>query len=154
MFNMSVIMGRLCADPEFNQTQNGVAVCRFRLAVQRPYNKTEQKTDFIPVVVWQQGAEFASRYFRKGMMVIVNGRIQNADYTDNNGVKHYAMEINADNVQFGETKQQAECHQQQCGQQQYNQPAPPQNSYQSYGQAGYGQPAPDYQNQRNQNLYR
>lgn len=75
MFNMSVIMGRLCADPEFSQTQNGVAVCRFRLAVQRPYNKTEQKTDFIPVVVWRQGAEFASRYFRKGMMVIVNGRI-------------------------------------------------------------------------------
>ena len=105
-------MGRLCADPELRTTQSGIAVCRFRIAVNRQYNKgSEQKADFISVVCWRQQAEFVSRYFRKGSMIIVEGRLQNADYTDVNGVKHYSMEVQADNVSFGESKKAADTSQ-------------------------------------------
>lgn len=105
MINKVILMGRLCADPELRNTQSGIAVCRFRIAVNRQYSKnSDQKADFINIVSWRQQAEFVSRYFRKGSMIIVEGKLQNADYTDSNGVKHYAMDVQADNVTFGESK--------------------------------------------------
>lgn len=112
MLNKVILMGRLCADPELKTTQSGIAVCRFRIAVNRQYNKgSEQKADFISVVCWRQSAEFVSRYFRKGAMIILEGRLQNADYTDSNGVKHYAMVVNAENISFGESKKAADTSQ-------------------------------------------
>lgn len=111
MLNKVILMGRLCADPDFRQTSNGTPVCRLRLAVQRRFANRqtgEQETDFFNVVCWRQSAEFASRYFHKGSMVIVDGSIQNSNYTDQNGVKHYSMEVQADNVSFGESKRAAQ----------------------------------------------
>lgn len=137
MLNKVILMGRLCADPELRQTQSGIAVCRFRIAVNRQYKQgNEQKADFIQVLVWRQSAEFVNRYFRKGSMIIVEGRLQNADYTDNNGVKHYAMEVQAENISFGETRKAAES-QQNAAQSNHN--SNPQN-YQSNAQNAYSTP--------------
>lgn len=104
MLNKVILMGRLCADPEFRQTTSGIPVCRIRLAVNRPYKKdAEQKADFINVSCWRNTAEFVSRFFSKGKMMIVEGCLRNNDYTDQNGVKHYSMEVLATNVGFGES---------------------------------------------------
>ena len=101
MYNRIVIMGRLCANPELKQTQSGVAVCKIRVAVNRPKNKDgEQQTDFFNVSCWKGTAELVSRYFTKGKMILVEGQMHNNDYTDQNGVKHYAMEILANSVAF------------------------------------------------------
>lgn len=95
-------MGRLVRDPELNQTTNGISVCRFTVAVNRPYQKDkEQQADFINVTAWRGTAEFVSKYFSKGSMIIVEGKLQNNDYTDKDGVKHYSMVVQADNVNFG-----------------------------------------------------
>lgn len=105
MLNKVILMGRLCADPEFRQTTSGVPVCRIRLAVNRAYKKdVEQKADFINVSCWRNTAEFVARFFSKGKMAIVEGCLRNNDYTDQNGVKHYSMEVLAQNVGFGEPK--------------------------------------------------
>lgn len=105
MLNKVIIIGRLCADPEFRQTTSGIPVCRIRLAVNRPVKKDqEQKADFINVTCWRASAEFVSRFFTKGKMAIVEGRLQNNDYTDQNGVKHYSFDVLAQNVMFGESK--------------------------------------------------
>lgn len=105
MLNKVILMGRLCADPEFRQTTSGVAVCRIRLAVDRPYRKDqERQADFINCTAWRQQAEFISRNFTKGKMAIVEGSLRNNDYTDNNGVKHYSMDVLIDNISFGESK--------------------------------------------------
>lgn len=106
MLNKVILMGRLCADPEFRTTTSGIPVCRIRVAVNRPYKKDaeQQQADFINVSCWRQTAEFVSRYFSKGKMIIVEGSLRNNDYTDNNGVKHYSMEVLANNVGFGESK--------------------------------------------------
>lgn len=105
MINKAILMGRLCADPEFRQTTSGIPVCRFRIAINRPAKKdAEQKADFINVTAWRNTAEFVCRYFTKGKMIIVEGMICNNDYTDNNGVKHYSFEVVAQNVAFGEPK--------------------------------------------------
>jgi single-strand DNA-binding protein len=106
MFNKVILMGRLVADPELRQTSSNISVCRFRIAVDRGYssNNGERQTDFISIVAWRLSAEFVSRYFSKGKMIIVEGSLRNADYTDANGVKHYAMEVTADRVSFGESK--------------------------------------------------
>lgn len=140
MINKVILMGRLCADPELRNTQSGIAVCSFRIAVNRQYSKnSDQKADFINIVSWRQQAEFVNRYFRKGSMIIVEGKLQNADYTDNNGVKHYAMNVQADNVTFGETKSS-----QNATQSDYN--IQPQN-YQPAPQTAYSEPqAPSYSN--------
>ncbi len=111
MLNKVILMGRLCADPDFRQTQNGTAVCRIRVAVDRRFSNKqtgEREADFISVTCWRQQAEFVSRYFHKGSMIIVEGSLRNSDYTDQNGVKHYGMEVQADNVSFGETKRAAQ----------------------------------------------
>lgn len=105
MFNKVILMGRLVADPELRQTPNNISVCRFRIAVDRGYSADkEKKADFITVVAWRATAEFVAKYFSKGKMIIVEGALHNADYTDGNNVKHYAMEVTADKVTFGETK--------------------------------------------------
>jgi single-strand DNA-binding protein len=105
MLNKVILMGRLVADPELRQTPTNISVCRFRIAVDRGYSADkEKKADFITVVAWRATAEFVSKYFSKGKMIIVEGALHNADYTDANNVKHYAMEVTADKVTFGETK--------------------------------------------------
>lgn len=105
MLNKVILMGRLVADPEFRQTTSGIPVCRIRIAIDRPYRKDqERQADFINVTCWRNTAEFVSRYFNKGKMIIVEGSLRNNDYTDNNGVKHYSMDVQAENVSFGESK--------------------------------------------------
>ena len=105
MLNKVIIMGRLTADPDFKQTTSGVPVCRIRVAIDRPYKKDQEKqADFIPVTCWRNTAEFVSRFFTKGKMIIVEGALRNNDYTDQNGVKHYSLDVLANNVSFGETK--------------------------------------------------
>lgn len=101
MINRVIIMGRLCSDPEIKQTTSGISFCRFRVAVDRPYSKdAEQTADFINITAWRQTAEFVARYFGKGKMIAVEGSMRNNDYTDNNGVKHYGMDVLADRVSF------------------------------------------------------
>ena len=100
-------MGRLTADPVLKYTTSSIAVCSFTVAVNRNYSKgREQETDFINVVTWRKTAEFVSKYFSKGSMIIVEGRIQTRDYEDKHGNKRKAAEIVANNAQFGESKKQ------------------------------------------------
>lgn len=105
MLNKAILMGRLVADPELRQTPNGVSVVSFRIAVDRNYSKDrERQADFIDIVAWRTSAEFVSKYFSKGKMIIVEGSIQTRNYEDKNGNKRVAVEVVADNVMFGETK--------------------------------------------------
>lgn len=107
MLNKVILMGRLTRDPEFRQTTSGTPVCRFSLAINRQFaNKQtgERETDFVDCDAWRSTAEFISRYFSKGSMIIVEGQLRNNNYTDNNGVKHYAMHVLVDNVRFCESK--------------------------------------------------
>ena len=103
MLNRAILQGRLVADPELRHTPSGLPVATFRIACDRTIKSKDpnaQNADFFNIVVWRQSAEFASRYFKKGSLVIIEGRIQNRDYTDNNGQRRYFTEIVADNVQF------------------------------------------------------
>ena len=101
-FNKVILIGRLTADPEFSQSTSGVSFCRFSIAVDRGYAKNgqEKQTDFFRVSTFRQTAEFVSRYFTKGKLILVEGKVQNDNYTDQNGVKHYSCSIVADNVSF------------------------------------------------------
>jgi len=109
MLNSAIIMGRLTASPELKYTTSSIAVCSFTVAVNRNYSKgKEQETDFIEVVAWRKTAEFVSKYFSKGSMIIVEGRIQTRNYEDKHGNKRKAVEIVANNVQFGESKKDAQ----------------------------------------------
>ena len=103
MLNKVIIMGRLTRDPDFKHTQSGVAICKFSVAVERQFkdSKTgERLTDFLDCTAFRGTAEFISRYFSKGNMILVEGNIQNNNYTDNNGVKHYSNNIMVENVSF------------------------------------------------------
>lgn len=105
MINKVILMGRLVADPELRKTQSDISVCRFRIAVNRPYQKDKENTaDFISCTAWRNTADFISRYFTKGKMIIVEGSLRNDNYTDANNVKHYSMDVQVDNVSFGESK--------------------------------------------------
>ena len=107
MLNHVTIMGRLTRDPELRHTQSGTAVTSFTLAVDRDFkdrNTGEKATDFIDIVAWRQTAEFVSRYFTKGRMAVVEGRLQLRDWTDRDGNKRRAAEVVADNVYFGDSK--------------------------------------------------
>ncbi|MDE5946140.1 MAG: single-stranded DNA-binding protein [Oscillospiraceae bacterium] len=107
MINKVILMGRLTDDPKFSQSQSGVAYCRFSVAVTRKFadkNTGERQADFINVVAWRQTAEFVSKYFSKGKMIIVEGSLRNNNYTDSNNVKHYTYDVVADEVSFGESK--------------------------------------------------
>ena len=105
MLNQAVMMGRLCADPELRKTQSQVSVCSFRIAVERDYGKGEEKeTDFFDVVAWRGTAEFICKYFTKGRVIVVVGRMQKRPWTDQNGNKREATELVADNAYFGDSK--------------------------------------------------
>ena len=111
MLNKIFIMGRLTRDPELRRTQTGTPVASFSLAVDRDFKDKEtgeKKADFINVVAWRSTAEFVSRYFTKGRMAVVEGRLQIRDYTDRDGNKRTAAEVVADNVYFGDSKRDAE----------------------------------------------
>ena len=104
MLNHIVIMGRLTKDPELRRTGNGTAVTSFTLAVDRDFGKEEKETDFIDCVAWRQTGEFVSKYFAKGRMAVVSGRLQIRSWTDKDGNKRRQAEIVADNVYFGDSK--------------------------------------------------
>ena len=106
MLNKTFLQGRLVADPELRHTTSGVAVANFRLAVDRDFkdkNTGERQADFISVVAWRQTGEFVSRYFSKGRMAIVEGKLQSRTY-EKDGVRQYITEVVADNVYFGDSK--------------------------------------------------
>lgn len=99
--NKVILMGRLTANPEYQQTQSGIAVCRFQLAVNRPtQNGKEQESDFFRCTAWRGTADFVSKFFTKGKPILVEGSIRNNTYTDQNGVTHYNVDIQADKVSF------------------------------------------------------
>ena len=107
MLNHIVIMGRLTRDPELRRTGSGIAVASFTLAVDRDFGKNdngERETDFIDCVAWRQTGEFVSKYFTKGRMAVVSGRLQIRGWTDKDGNKRRTAEVVADNVYFGESK--------------------------------------------------
>ena len=107
MLNHIVIMGRLTRDPELRSTQAGVSVASFTVAVDRDFGGRdggEKQTDFIDCVAWRQTGEFVSRYFHKGSMIVVSGRLQSRKWQDREGNNRVSWEINADNVYFGESR--------------------------------------------------
>ncbi len=107
MLNKAFLMGRLVADPESRQTPSGVPVTTFRIAVDRDFKNKEtgeREADFISIVAWRSTAEFVSRYFSKGRMAVVEGRLQVRNYTDRDGNKRYVTEVVADNVYFGDSR--------------------------------------------------
>lgn len=106
MLNRIDIMGRLTGDPELRRTQSGTAVASFTIAVERDYKPEggEKETDFFDVVAWRKVAEFVCRYFAKGRMAVIDGRLQTRKWTDKNGGNRVAVEIIADSVYFGDSK--------------------------------------------------
>ena len=106
MLNKIFLMVRLPRDPELRRPGNGTAVASFTLAVDRDYKSQsgEKETDFIDVVAWRSSAEFVSRYFAKGRMAVVEGRLQIRDWTDKDGGKRRSAQVVADNVYFGDSK--------------------------------------------------
>ena len=145
MLNRIIIMGRLARDPELRRTQAGVPVTSFRLAVDRDFkDKTtgERGTDWIDVVAWRQTGEFVSRYFTKGRMAVVEGRLQMRDWTDKEGNKRTSAEVVADNVYFGDSRRDGDgggySPSYSGGQSSYSAPAPRSDPF-----GGYGAPPAD-----------
>ena len=139
MLNHIVIMGRLARDPELRHTQSGTPVATFRLAVDRDFKDKstgERQTDWIDVVAWRGTGEFVSRYFSRGRMAVVEGRLQMREWTDKEGNRRTTAEVVADSVYFGDSKRDGD------GQGSYS----GNNGYGggSYGGQGgsYGRPAP------------
>ena len=111
MLNHIVLMGRLTRDPELRYTQSQTPVATFSLAVDRDFggrDGSERQTDFIDIVAWRSTAEFVSKFFTKGSMAVVSGRLQIRDWTDREGNKRRSAEVVADNVYFGESKRSRE----------------------------------------------
>ena len=107
MLNQTTIMGRLTRDPELRRTGSGIAVASFTVAVDRDYTgkeNNEREADFIDCVAWRQTGEFVAKYFTKGSMIVVCGKLQSRSWTDKDGNKRRTMEVKADNVYFGEPK--------------------------------------------------
>lgn len=106
MLNRIIVMGRITRDPELRRTNSGTAVASFTVAVDRDFKSQsgEKETDFIDVVAWRNTAEFISKYFSKGRMAVVEGRLQLRDWTDKDGNKRRTAEIVADSVYFGDSK--------------------------------------------------
>ncbi|MGN0982035.1 MAG: single-stranded DNA-binding protein [Candidatus Limivicinus sp.] len=107
MLNHITIMGRLTRDPELRYTQSQTPVASFTLAVDRDFGGRdggEKQTDFIDCVAWRQTAEFVSKYFTKGRMAVVSGRLQIRDWTDREGGKRRSAEVVVDNVYFGDSR--------------------------------------------------
>ena len=111
MLNHITLMGRLVRDPELRRTGTGVAVASFTVAVDRDFSGRdggERETDFIDCVAWRQTGEFVSKYFTKGSMIVVSGRLQIRSWTDKDGNKRRTAEVVADNVYFGESRRSSE----------------------------------------------
>ena len=143
MLNQIVLMGRLTRDPELRYTQSQTPVATFRIAVDRDYTGRdggEKQTDFIDIVAWRQSAEFVSKFFTKGSMVIVTGRLQMRDWTDRDGNKRTSAEVVADRVMFGESKRSRE---ENGGG--YQQAPRGNDSYQGRGNDGYQSRGNSYQ---------
>ena len=139
MLNHIVIMGRLVRDPELRRTGSGVAVASFRVAVDRdfaPKDGGERKADFIDCVAWRQTGEFISKYFAKGRMIVVDGRLEMRDWTDKDGNKRTSAEIVVANAYFGDSKRDNDGGNSSYGG----------NAYggNSYGSNAYSAPAPSY----------
>ena len=127
MLNHIVIMGRLTRDPELRRTGSGIAVASFTVAVDRDFGGRdggEKETDFIDCVAWRQTGEFVSKYFTKGRMIVVSGRLQIRSWTDKDGNKRRTAEVVADNVYFGDSKRDSDSGSSYTG-----------NSYGNYGSA-------------------
>ena len=139
MLNHITIMGRLTRDPELRRTGSGVAVASFTVAVDRDFGKNEngeKETDFIDCVAWRQTGEFVSKYFTKGRMAVVSGRLQIRNWTDKDGNKRRSAEVIADNVYFGDSKREGDTGSA------YSAPASP--SYGSYSAPAASSPASDF----------
>ena len=111
MLNHITIMGRLTRDPELRRTGSGVAVASFTVAVDRDFGGRdggEKETDFIDCVAWRQTGEFVSKYFTKGRMIVVSGRLQIRSWTDKDGNKRRTAEVVADNCYFGDSKREGD----------------------------------------------
>ena len=108
MLSHIVLMGRLTRDPELRKTQSGISCASFNIAVDRDFKTDggEKETDFIDIVAWRNTAEFVSKYFTKGRMAVVSGRLQIRTYTDKDGNKRRSAEVVADNVYFGDSKKE------------------------------------------------
>ena len=138
MLNHITIMGRLTRDPELRRTGSGIAVASFTVAVDRDFGGRdggEKETDFIDCVAWRQTGEFVSKYFTKGRMIVVSGRLQIRSWTDKDGNKRRTAEVVADNCYFGDSKRDDQGSGSYGG-----------NTYggSSYGSNAYSAPAPSY----------
>lgn len=110
MLNTVILQGRLVTDPELRHTSNGTAVVSFRLAVERDYKNqstSERGVDFINIVAWRNTAEFVSKYFTKGRMAVVEGRLQMRNYTDRDGNKRISAEVVANSAYFCDSKKES-----------------------------------------------
>ena len=112
MLNVVAIMGRLVADPELRTTTQGTNVCSFRIACDRNFARQgeQRQADFIDIVAWRQQAEFVSKYFQKGSLIAIEGSLQSRQYQDKNGNNRTAIEVNCDEVSFGETKKSRDAY--------------------------------------------
>lgn len=110
MINQVVLMGRLTRDPSLKYTKSNVAVCSFTLAVERSTKSADgnRQSDFIPCVIWGKSAEFVSKWFAKGHMATVVGKLQSKSWVGEDGKNRYSIEVKCDNVDFGETKKARE----------------------------------------------
>ncbi len=117
MLNHITIMGRLTRDPELRRTGSGIAVTSFTLAVDRDYKSSngEKETDFLDCVAWRQTGEFVGKYFTKGRMAVVSGKLQIREWTDKTGNKRRTAEILAENVYFGDSKAESSDNRTQSG---------------------------------------
>ena len=149
MLNHITIMGRLTRDPELRRTGSGIAVASFTVAVDRDFGGRdggEKETDFIDCVAWRQTGEFVSKYFTKGSMIVVSGRLQIRNWTDKDGNKRRTAEVVADNCYFGESKRSSEGNSSYGGNT-YGGNSYGGNSYgnqNNYGGNNYNAPAPSY----------
>ena len=146
MLNHITIMGRLTRDPELRRTGSGIAVASFSLAVDRDYSPKdggERETDFIDCVAWRQTGEFVSKYFTKGRMAVVSGRLQIRNWTDKDGNKRRSAEVVADNVYFGDSKRDSDNSGSSYGGNTYGGGNYGNNSYggNAYGGSSYSAPA-------------
>ena len=131
MLNHIVIMGRLTRDPELRRTGSGIAVASFSVAVDRDFGGKdggEKKTDFIDCVAWRQTGEFISKYFTKGRMIVVDGRLEMRDWTDKEGNKRRSAEVIVNNAYFGDSKRDGDSGSSYGGN--------------TYGGSSYSAPAP------------
>ena len=150
MLNHIVIMGRLTRDPELRRTGSGVAVASFTVAVDRDFSGRdggERETDFIDCVAWRQTGEFVSKYFTKGRMAVVSGRLQIRNWTDKDGNKRRSAEVVADNVYFGDSKRDGEGSGSSYGGNAYggsSYSAPAAPSYGGYAAPAASAPASDF----------